>query len=177
MEELVKRAKEVDFSAFEEIFLREKDYVYSLLLRLLDHEEDVKDAFQDVFIKVYRGLPKLKNTSSFKNWLYKIVVNTARNYMKPESISLEEIKVEKLADISGDPHRLLENKKLREFLERAIKKLPEKYRIPFVLRDIEKLPVKEIAEILGISENLVKVRVHRARMFLREEVSGFLTEG
>lgn len=134
----------------------------------------------------FRKLLTFKGESNFSTWLYRIAVNTClmkkrkRKQMKVVSMDTplitrkeDELKRELPEDWSKSPSATLSNKELREKLNRAISKLPEDYKTTFILRDINNLSTEETARILKLSPPAVKSRLHRARLFLREELSKY----
>lgn len=190
-DELVKRAREGDNEALEELVTRYEVRVYNLVFRMLGNREDAEDALQDTFMNVIRALSRFEARSSFSTWLYRIAANSALTKLrkrgrkdKSESEFLEEVySVQQqargqtlLPDWSSSPDRALLSGEARRVLDEAIEELPEAYRVVFVLRDIENLSAAEVAEVLELSVPAVKSRLHRARLFLRNHLSRYFTE-
>jgi len=182
--ELVSLAKQGDRSAFSELVKRYEKKVYALALRIMQNPEDASDVLQDTFIQVFKKIKDFKEKSRFSTWLYRIAYNECLMRKRKKQIptvsideplvlaSGEELKQE-IVDWSSNPLATIENKELKNKLEEAISKLPEEYRDVVVLKDIEGLSHKEIADMLKISIPNVKTRLHRARMFLRKELSDY----
>jgi RNA polymerase sigma-70 factor (ECF subfamily) len=186
--ELVDRAQQGDTAALEALVSKYEDRVYNLAYRMMGNKEDAEDVLQDAFLNVIRSLEKFRKKSSFSTWLYRITANAALTRLrkkgkkeKSEGEFLDEVFAvkqtamagEKLSDWSGNPARQLLTEESREMMEAAISELPEKYRTVFVLRDVEGLPASDVAEILDLSIPAVKSRLHRARMFLRNQLSNY----
>lgn len=184
-EHLAAQAAAGEASAFEELVTRYQDRVYRLASRLTGNDEDAFDVVQDTFFQVFRHLASFRGEARFGTWLYRIATNAAlshvrsrrRHPMDPLDAFLPQF------DAAGThrqtPDELLVAARVDELLDRqrlaaraheAIARLPEPYRVPFVLRDLEELSTTEVAEILGIESATVRQRVHRARLMLR----GFL---
>ena len=182
--ELVSLAKQGDRSAFSELVKRYEKKVYALALRIMQNPEDASDVLQDTFIQVFKKIKDFKEKSRFSTWLYRIAYNECLMRKRKKQIptvsideplvlaSGEELKQE-IVDWSSNPLATIENKELKNKLEEAISKLPGEYRDVVVLKDIEGLSHKEIADMLKISIPNVKTRLHRARMFLRKELSDY----
>jgi len=181
--ELVKKAKEGDNKAFEELVKRTQDKIYNLGLKLLGNKEDVLDLLQETYIKAYESLPKFEGRSSFSTWLYKIATNFALMKLRKEKykkISIDEIKEVsdgnyklEIPDWSNSPYFQYKNEELKEILNEAINSLPPKYKTIFILHDIEGFSIPEISEILSLSIPTIKTRIHRSRLYLREKLSEY----
>jgi RNA polymerase sigma-70 factor (ECF subfamily) len=181
--ELVKRAKEGDNKAFEELVKRTQDKIYNLGLKLLGNKDDVLDLLQETYIKAYENLPKFEGRSSFSTWLYRIATNFALMKLRKEKykkISIDEIKEAadgnyklEIPDWSNSPYFQYKNEELKEILNEAINSLPPKYKTIFILHDIEGLSIPEISEILSLSMPTIKTRIHRSRLYLREKLSEY----
>ena len=181
--ELVKRAKEGDNKAFEELVKRTQDKIYNLGLKLLGNKDDVLDLLQETYIKAYESLPKFEGRSSFSTWLYRIATNFALMKLRKEKfkkISIDEIKEAtdgnyklEIPDWSNSPYFQYKNEELKEILNEAINSLPPKYKTIFILHDIEGLSIQEISEILSLSIPTIKTRIHRSRLYLREKLSEY----
>ncbi len=188
-EVLVKKSKEGDYSSFEELVKRYEQKIYNLAYRIMGNRADAKDILQETFLQTFRKLSGFKGKSLFSTWIYRIAVNLClmrkRRDKIMKTVSLDtpivtrkedELKREFPEDWSKSPAATLENKELRETLNRAIDLLPEDYKSAFILRDMNNLSNEEAARVLKISVPAVKSRLHRARMFLRDEVSKYFHE-
>lgn len=184
--ELIKRAKNGDFSAFAELIAPEKARIFGLALKMTGNRSDAEDVMQDSLIKAIDNIDRFREESSFGTWLYSIALNQARSLIaKQKQIELKPIEDYLPAgtedDLHGtgsqrlfdwqDPHKLLENQELRTIIEQGLSELPPKYREAFLLRYYEQLSIKEIAELIGESVAAAKSRVLRARLALRDHLS------
>jgi len=187
--ELVKLAKGEDFGAFEELVSRHSARIYSLLYRLLRSREDAEDLLQRTFLSAFENLSSFREEASFRTWITRIATNFALMKFRkegkirvvslddPQSYTEEGVPLPKeIGDWSVNPGLILERKELIEILEGAIAMLPPIYRYVFLLRDMEGLSNKEVAEIMELSVSAVKSRLMRARLFLREIISNRLKE-
>ena len=184
--ELVRRAKHGDLNAFEELINRHERRVYSLARRILRHEHDAEDVTQQALLSAVEHLPEFREEASFSTWLMRIATHAALKVLRKRkglpTVSLEEATEpsedddaaphpEFIADWRENPVTLAQRAETQRLLEEALDDVDEKYRMVFLLRDVEGLSVKETAEALGISEANVKVRLLRARLQLRERLT------
>jgi RNA polymerase sigma-70 factor (ECF subfamily) len=160
--------------------------IYRLVLKMLDHPQDAEDVLQDTFLKAYHHLPAFENRSSLSTWLYRIAVNEALMRIRkhePFQVSIDEpaetdedaIEPRELADWRALPEEMLLSTEMRQVLDKAIERLSLTLRTVFILRDIQDLSVRETAEALNLTENTVKTRLLRARLRLRELLSGYVS--
>lgn len=169
---------------FDRLYRDHVDRIYRFAQRLCPQVEDAQDLVQDTFLNAYRGLEQFRGDAQVSTWLYRIATRASlrlRRKRKGEpdrELSLEEFiptsEGEFRLQIPTDgltPEEALENKELRRALHQAIQKLPNKYRVVLVLRDMEGLTAKEVGAIMGLNERAVKSRLHRARLFVRRELS------
>ena len=163
--------------------------IYSLALKILNDPQDAEDVLQETFIKAYRALPTFEGRSKLSTWLFRIASNEALMLIRkrrPEFIltmekhdnqSLQEdLEEPEIVDWCCLPEKELLSTEAKQFLDEAIKELSESLRIVFILRDIEGLSIRETSESLGISEAAVKIRLLRARLKLREELTEYYGE-
>jgi RNA polymerase sigma-70 factor, ECF subfamily len=159
--------------------------IYRLALKMLGDPQDAEDALQTTFLKVYQHLGEFEGRSSLSTWLYRIAANEALMLLRKRhpqlSLSEEggdngdemEYPAEQLTDWCCLPEEEFLSGEARAALDRAIQRLPEILRIVFVLRDIEGLSIQETTEALDLSEAAVKTRLLRARLRLRDDLSGY----
>lgn len=173
-DELVRRSSTGERGAFDELVRRTHRDAYGLALRLTGDEEDARDVVQDAYLRAYRGLDRFRGEARFSTWLYRIVANCASTHLgKRRRHRHDELPDEALvADPRPDDDPGLRGDviDLRDRLDHAIRELPAGLRAVVVLRDVYELPHDAIAEELGISVGAAKVRLHRARRRLREQV-------
>lgn len=169
---------------FDRLYRENVDRIYRFAKRICGQTEDAKDLVQETFLNAYRGIEQFRGEAQLSTWLYRIAIRACsrmhrRRKGEPErELSLEEFiptsEGELQLQIPWDgltPEQALENKELRQALEQAIQALPQKYRMVLVLRDMEGLTAKEVGSVMGLNERAVKSRLHRARLFVRRELS------
>lgn len=176
---LVARAKAGDRRAFETLVRHNADRLYAVVLRFGASESDAEEAAQEAFVRAWRSLPRFRSDSRFFTWLYRIGANEAKRIAErgPGAgtvVSVEDRPVDDISDDRPGPEPRAEQAELRTVLESAVRRLPEKYRAPVGLRDIEGLTTEEAAEILGLHQAAFKSRLHRGRMALRREVAPYV---
>ena len=184
--ELVARAKAGELAAFEALTNRHEQRVYSLALRMLRHEQDAEDVTQQTFLSALENLSGFRGEASFATWLLRIATHAALKVIRKQkgldTVSLEEMTEpadgydaiphpEYIADWRQSPEQLVHQNETRRLLDDALASLDEKHRLVFLLRDVEGLSVKETAAALGLSEANTKVRLLRARLQLREQLT------
>jgi RNA polymerase sigma-70 factor, ECF subfamily len=156
--------------------------IYRLGLKILGDEQDAEDILQETFIKAYRSIEKFEGRSSLSTWLYRIATNEALMLLrkrKPgldlvlESDDDDDIEPREIVDWCCLPEEEMLSTESRSFLETAVQVLSTPLRLVFLMRDVERMSIKETAEILEISESAVKVRLMRARLKLREELTHY----
>lgn len=187
--ELVARFRKGKAASFRELVRRYQARVYSLALRLTGNEADAQEVLQDTFLSVYRKLDTFRGDSAFSSWLYRIAANASlmkiRSRGQRRNIPLEEISQqlenkdwypEVSRDWSQDAEKLVLHREMAERISRAIDELPEKYRVVFLLREVEEMSTHEVAEALGLSIPTIKTRLHRARLFLRQKLEHAFSE-
>ena len=172
--DLVDRARAGDRSAFEELVRATTADTYTLAHRLTGDEEDARDVVQEAYLRAYRGLHRFRGDAQFSTWLYRITANCAATQLGRRKKHRHEELLDEgpYADRSPDrdPVARAEVGNLRDRLNVALEDLPPRLRSVIVLRDVYDLPHEAIAEELGISESAAKVRLHRARRKLREQL-------
>ncbi len=182
---LIEGCRHGDFDCFERLVERYEKKVYNLALRMLKNPEDARDVLQETFMKVYDHLAKFRGDARLSTWIYRITMNEALMRIRREkgrTVSLNSFKSSEneyqeldVADWSDLPSERALTKELGMELEKATSLLPEDYRAVFLLRDVEGLSNAEIAGILKITVPAVKSRLHRARLFLRNELAKYFT--
>ena len=184
----IERLRARDLAAFEELVARFERPVYGLCFRLLGDAEDARDAAQETFLKVYRGLGGFRAQSGLKTWIYRIAINQAMNQQRwwrrrhrDETISLDLTRGDSettigsmLAGHASSPEALAIQSECEGRIMRALGEIRQEYRIALVLREIEELSYEEIAVTLGISIGTVKSRIARGREELRRRVKDLI---
>lgn len=172
--DLVGAARSGDRAAFDELVRVTYRDAFRLAFRLTADEEDARDVVQEAYLRAYRGLRRFRGESQFTTWLYRITANCAATHTARAARHRHVVLDDEapLADEhpGGDPEQRGELVSLRRDLDTALAELPPSLRAVVVLRDIYDLPHEDIAAELGISESAAKVRLHRARIRLRERL-------
>lgn len=182
---LLRQAKGGDFSAFQQLVVRLQPRVYGLAYRILGQAQDAEDATQQTFLALIEHIADFREESSLDTWVLRIATNHALKILRKK----RTVKMVTMSDMGGEegygdvPHpefiapwsrtaeEIAQDAEVQAELEKGLEGLDEKYRLVFVLRDIEGLSVRETAEALGITESSVKVRLLRARLALRERLT------
>ncbi|MGB2925162.1 MAG: sigma-70 family RNA polymerase sigma factor [Limnothrix sp.] len=167
--ELVRRCQGGDRPSFRVLYQRYHQKVRSTLFQLCG-KELLDDLVQDVFLKVWQGLPKLRNPDYFATWLYRISWNVAtdqrRRFAKRQTTSMD-IEAQAHLMISTDPEALT-SLHYQELIQQGLQGLSLEHRAVLVLHDLKDLPQKEVAEVLAVPLGTVKSRLHHARRSLRQ---------
>ena len=173
-EVLISRILSGEKKLFEQIMRSYNQRLYRMGMSILNIAAEVEDAMQNTYINAYLHLSQFENRSLFSTWLTRIMLNECLAQKKKK---LNPAMEKQSGDQNGNtPATALANKELSVVLENAVGRLHEKYRLVFVLREIEDLTVKQTAEILSIEESNVKARLSRAKAMLRENLSGYLKD-
>lgn len=183
-DDLLAALKRKDKQAFSTLVELYSAKIYQLALKMSGNPQDAEDVLQETFLKAMRSVEKFEGRSSLLTWLYRIAVNESLMLIRKRKPELdltshpdeEEIEYPNLVGDCCLPERELLTREARVFLDQAIQRLPEILRVVFVLRDIESLSIKETAEALELSEENVKIRLLRARLRLRNELTGYFGE-
>ncbi|MEC5388258.1 RNA polymerase sigma factor RpoE [Uliginosibacterium sp. H3] len=184
-QQLVERVQRGDKQAFGLLVSKYQRKLARLLSRMIRDAAEVEDVTQEAFIKAYRALPSFRGDSAFYTWLYRIGINTAKNYLvsqgrrAPTSTSVEADDAESMED--GDllrhvdtPERLMMTKQIGETVNSAMDALPEELRTAIVLREIEGLSYEEIATVMDCPIGTVRSRIFRAREAISERLKPML---
>lgn len=184
--ELIRRAKNGEKSAFEEIIGLYEKKVFSTIYYMVKNEHEVEDIAQEVFVKIYKNLKNFKEESSLYTWIYRITINVCIDEIKKkknvvyidEKLQTDEGEVEfQLEDESKGPDELAEDEELKRKLTECIRKLPVDQSTMIILRDIKGFTYMEIAEMTKTNLGTVKSKINRARASLKrilEETGTFL---
>lgn len=169
---------------FDTLYRDHVDLMHRFAHRLCGEAETAKDLVQETFLNAYRGLHRFRGDAQISTWLYTIASRVClRMRRKRKGAPERELSLEEFIPTSDGEFRLqipiddlspeaaLHNKQLREALNLAINQLPKKYKMVLVLRDMEGLSAKEVGTIMGLNERAVKSRLHRARLFVRRQLS------
>jgi RNA polymerase sigma-70 factor (ECF subfamily) len=183
--DLLHQAKGGDFAAFQKLVTKLQPRVYGLTFRILQQAQDAEDATQQTFLALIENIADFREESSVATWVLRIATNNALKFLRKKRtvkmISMSEMASE---DSYGDvPHpefiapwsqtadEIVQQAEVQAELEKALLELDDKYRLVFVLRDVEGLSVRETSQALDLTESTVKVRLLRARLALREHLT------
>lgn len=178
--QLVARVKKGDKRAFDLLVLKYQHKVRAIISRYIKDFDEVNDVSQEAFIKAYRAMDKFRGDSAFYTWLYRIAVNTAKNYLvsrsrRPPASDVDIGDAEyysgsdHLKDV-GSPEELLCRDELQQVVNTAIEKLPEDLRSAVTLREFEGLSYEEIAEVMDCPVGTVRSRIFRARETIEQQI-------
>lgn len=181
---LLRRLRAGEDTAYTELVRRYGGRLLAVATRLLRSEDDARDALQDAFISAFRAIHSFEGNSKLSTWLHRIVVNAAlmklRAKTRKREVSIDDLQprfdedgqhLEDPAEWRA-PEQLgeLERQEARKLVRKFIDELPEDYRTVLLLRDIEELNTQETADVLGVTPNAAKIRLHRARHALRAKL-------
>lgn len=172
-QQLVDKVKKGDKKAFNLLVLKYQNRVTNIVSRYIKNNGDVADVTQEAFIKAYRALPNFRGDSAFYTWLYRIAVNSAKNYLvsqsrKPPASDVDAQEAEffegadALREVASPESKLL-TKEIETALLRAIERLPDELRVAITFREMEGMSYEEIAEIMNCPVGTVRSRIFRAR--------------
>ncbi|MBP6381279.1 MAG: RNA polymerase sigma factor RpoE [Pseudomonadales bacterium] len=179
-QQLVERVQKGDKRAFDVLVLKYQHRIYSLVTRFVRDPDEVQDVVQEAFIKAYRALPGFRGESAFFTWLYRIAINTAKNYLVSRArrppgadVDIEDAEYLEsagaLRDLAGPENQLM-TEQLRAVIDKAIRALPEDLRTALTLREFEGLSYEEIAEVMRCPVGTVRSRIFRAREAVDHEI-------
>lgn len=181
--ELVQLARQGRYDAFEQLLARHERSLYTLAMRILRRPEDAEDVVQQTFLSALENLESFAGRSQFRTWLVSIATNYALKTLRKRrglpTVLLDSGREddtplphpEFIAPWREEPVQMAHSREAQGLISDALNELDEKYRLVFVLRDIEELSVQETSETLGISTANVKIRLLRARLMLRERLT------
>lgn len=185
-QELVRRVKRGDRTAFDMLFTRYQHKILGLIGRHLHDPSEVEDVAQEAFVKAFRALPRFRGESAFYTWLYRIAINTAKNHIaaksrRPPSVDIDAEEAqwtdgaEQLRD-SEDPEAVAARDELSAEIDRAINALPDNLRSAVTLREIEGLSYDQIASIMDCPVGTVRSRIFRAREAIDVRIRPYLSD-
>lgn len=183
-EDLIAQVQQGHKKAYDEIVRRYKGRLYSFILRMVADPVEAEELAQDTLIRAYIHADKYREIAKFSTWLFTIATNLVRNRVRrikrqPRMLSLDpapaddEIPLDPPAPDS-DPTRSLEGRELGRIIAEATSQIPEKYRVPFLLREVEELTYEEIQQVTGLKLGTVRSRINRARTRFRKLVKPLL---
>ena len=171
--QIVQRVQQGDKAAFNLLVKKYQHRIANLISRYVSNHDDVADVAQEAFIKAYRAIPGFRGESAFYTWLYRIAVNSAKNYLvatgrKPPSTDVDADDAEfydgsDALKEQDSPEKLLLSEEIRHVVFDTIEKLPDELRTAITLRELDGLSYEEIAEVMGCPIGTVRSRIFRAR--------------
>ncbi len=183
---LVERVKSGDKAAFDALVLKYQHRVVSLVSRFVKSHADALDVTQEAFLKAYRALPNFRGDSAFYTWLYRIAVNTAKNYLTMQSrrsgelnqdiSEIEQIEVSDALRDKATPERLLLRDEIQATVISAIEQLPEDLRVAIMLREVDGMSYEDIAAVMECPIGTVRSRIFRAREAIDKQLKPLLDE-
>ncbi|WP_150049861.1 MULTISPECIES: RNA polymerase sigma factor RpoE [Methylomonas] len=183
-QELVRRVQQGNKAAFDQLVIKYQHKIVHLVNRYVKDPSEAQDVAQDTFIKAYKALGDFRGDSAFYTWLYRIAINTAKNYLLSRSRRYTDYEIEvqdaeqvenapQLKDIET-PESLLMNDQIVQVIKSAIEKLPEEMRIAITLREFEGMSYEEIAEAMDCPIGTVRSRIFRAREAIDQKLNPLL---
>lgn len=180
-QELVLRVQKGDKKAFDLLVLKYQQKISNLISRYIRDPHEVLDVTQEAFIKAYRALPKFRGDSAFYTWLYRIAINTAKNYLvaqgrRPPNDDVDAETAEQM-DVgirlkeTGTPENLVLTEEISMTVQQAIEDLPEDLRTAIILRELEGMSYEEIANAMSCPVGTVRSRIFRAREAIDKKLS------
>ncbi len=172
---LIKKCVDGDIKSFEQLIAKYEKNAFAMALRYLGNYDDACDVTQDALIKVYKNISKFRFESSFTTWLYRIVINTSKDFLKKrtreKNISIEDNQLDfPVESDKGTPEKLAESEEVKSEVHKALDNINENYRLAIVLKDIQGFTYDEISNILEIPIGTVRSRISRGRGELKKEL-------
>jgi len=183
-QELVRRVQKGDKRAFDLLYSRYQHKIAGLVSRFIRDAHEVEDVTQEAFIKAYRALPRFRGDSAFYTWLYRIAINTSKNYLvsrnrRPPATDIDAEDAEFMDGADGlrqveNPQNELARDELARVIDQAIADLPSDLRAAVSLREFESLSYEQIAEVMDCPVGTVRSRIFRAREAIDQKISPLL---
>jgi RNA polymerase sigma-70 factor (ECF subfamily) len=191
--QLIRRLQAGDEEAVRELADRYGHRIFQMALRHMKNREDAEEVTQDVLLKVYRKIDKFRGDAALSSWIYRITFNTAMSRLRTRraeraaDVERDRALAQRKEDSAGPavprhpadwshmPDEELLRRQLRDAVATALPRLPEIYRVPVVLRDIEGLTTEEASKRLRVKDQTLKSRLHRGRVMLRRQLDAFTT--
>jgi RNA polymerase sigma-70 factor (ECF subfamily) len=183
-QDVVRRVIAGEKGLFEILMRRNNQKLYRIIRSYLKDDDDIRDAMQNAYLKAFDKLYQFHGDASFSTWLIRIGINEAlmriKDIRKTKVLYLtsDEVGTEKLnriPDKQVNAEKVMIKQEMQQLLEQAIDSLPEKYRVVYVMKEVEGMESHQVAECLGLTESNVKVRLHRARAIIKELLLKFTT--
>lgn len=175
--ELVARSLRQDHEAFGQLIDRHASVIVNLAYRMVGNRAEAEDLAQEAFLAAFKALSTFRADSKFSTWLYRIASNKCKDWLRAKrpGMGQQDVDIDEVLDIhvaeEQTPERLLSQQQVALELEQAIQRLPPLYREAFVLKHVEGLSYEEMAEILGVNGDTLKMRVYKGRLQLSRELA------
>jgi RNA polymerase sigma factor (sigma-70 family) len=170
---LIDRILAGESNVYAQLVDRYKSYVFTITLKVLLVKPEAEEAAQDAFIKAYHGLKGFNRESKFSTWLYRIAFNTAISYKRKQRHKFQRIE-NTIIEYRQEGEGMLEKADQKKYLQQALARLSESDRTALTLFYMQEFSLEEIAEITNMQANTIKVKVHRARLRIAEELKNIL---
>lgn len=170
--EIIERILKGEKELYEKLIRKYDQRLFRISMSIINDEAEARDIMQNTYLNAYLQLSSLENKTGFSTWLTRILINESL-LRKKKKIKHEQIlNTQSKKNNDETPLKSLLNKELKTLLEKVIADLPEKYKLVFVMREIEEMSTRETMEVLKLSESNVKIRLSRAKEMLREKLTG-----
>ncbi len=176
--ELINRSINGDQEAFSEMVSRYKRLIFKVIYNMINNEQEVNDIAQEVFLKIYKSLERYNPEYKFSTWAVKIATNYCLDMLRKKRI--ETLPIDEVEGVSGNidtPETYYIDKERNQRIREAVSKLPEKYRLPIILFHQNGLSYEELVKVLNEPMTIIKNRLYRARLMLREKLLTDRKEG
>lgn len=180
---LLEQVRSGDCDAFYELVSPHERSIFMAALAVVNNDADAEEVVQEAILKAFKAVGRFRGDAKFSTWIIQITINEARMRRRKDRKHLYESLDETNGEYEGDytpkdfadwrniPSEALENSRLRDALKKALASLPEKYRQVLVLRDVQQLNIAETAQVLGVNDSVVKTRLLRARLMMRDALA------
>ncbi len=190
-DELMERYRAGDENAFTLLVRRHQQPLINFIARYINDRDGAEDLAQETFVRIFKASPRYKpGQAHFKTWMYHIAANLCKNELRNRG-RRNRYRVDNVVEGNGESERIdliesapadaafqpevaLERKELHDAIQKAIAELPEQYRAPLVLRDLQGLSYDEISETLGLRSGTTKSRINRARLMLKDKLKSYV---
>ncbi len=176
-QELVQKTLDGDADSFSILVQRYQKQIYSLTYRLTNDPEDARDLAQEVFIHIFNVLGKYDQDRKFFSWMYKVATNVCYNALRRGKTEQQAVALDKVIEITplvarneAQPEEYYERRETQELVRKAVAELPDKYRLPLVLRYLEDMSYKEIGEYMDLPVTTIETRLYRGKALLQKRL-------
>lgn len=180
-QQAIRKTLDGDPRGFNDLVRRYGPLLYRLALSYLGNPDEAEEQAQEILLKAYRNLDRYDKNHRFFTWLYSLGLNHLRSELRKRRTRQKHtwsgpVRMDQIADGEAGPGEALLRKEARQLVRRTLRDLPARYREVYLLREVEGLSTSDTAEILGIPEGTVKIRLHRGRKLLKQQLENYFTE-